>query len=261
MSHHPNTRHKTALVIRNIILALVASSAMAVALAGTGSAVAAPSEPSTELIYQISNMPAGSSLDVVYTGGVTSNSNGFAQSRHGGFRTVAFQRNYAVSVDAAASGGALYGNVSEWLGVSGPVITGVAVVPDGATVKLLNPDTDQTIDLPSGPFTIDATPTTSVERLNTSEESVRCQGKAASCKAMVAIGGEAQKRRVTVDLAHPSMSLASVSVDPPSDKAGFNLSDGRFSDDGQRYTLTVNTLEAEPSNTHLVLTFADPARR
>jgi hypothetical protein len=41
-------------------------------------------------------------------------------------------------VDAPASGGALYGNVSEEVGVSGSAITGVADVPAGATVKLVN---------------------------------------------------------------------------------------------------------------------------
>lgn len=65
-------------------------------------------------------------------------------------RTVAFQTNYSVSVDAAASVGALYGNVSEEVGVSGSAITGVADVPAGATVKLVNATSDQTIDLPSG---------------------------------------------------------------------------------------------------------------
>jgi len=230
---------------------------MAIVLAGTGSAVAAPATPPTVLVYQITNMPAGSSFEVVYTSGVTSNSSGFAQSRHGGFRSVAFQSYYSVSVDASASGGALYGNVSEHVGVSGPAITGTADVPAGATVTLLNATTDQTIDLPSGPFTIDTSQTTSAEQMNTGEESVRCQGNAASCRAVVAIGGEAQQRRVMVDLTHAALSLASARVDPRSDTTGFDLSDGHFTDDRQRYVVTVNTLETEPSGGHLVLTFAD----
>ena len=76
-------------------------------------------------------------------------------------------------MDAAASGGALYGNVSEEVGVSGSAITGVVDVPAGATVKLVNATSDQTIGLPSGPFTIDTGQTTSAEGLNTSDESVR----------------------------------------------------------------------------------------
>jgi hypothetical protein len=50
-------------------------------------------------------------------------------------------------VDAATTGGALHGNVSEEVGVSGSAITGVAEVARGATVKLVNATCDQTIDL------------------------------------------------------------------------------------------------------------------
>ena len=59
------------------------------------------------------------------------------------------------------------------MGVSGSAITGVLDLPGGATVKLVNATSDQTIDLPSGPFTIDTGQTTSAEGLNTSDESVR----------------------------------------------------------------------------------------
>lgn len=57
-------------------------------------------------------------------------------------------------------------------------------------------------------------------------------GELGSCKAVVGIGGDAHEPRVTVDLIHAELPLASVSPDPPSDKTGFELSDGRFSDDG-----------------------------
>ena len=63
--------------------------------------------------------------------------------------------------------------MSEEVGVSGSAITGVLDLPGGATVKLVNATSDQTIDLPSGPFTIDTSQTTSAEGLNTSEETVR----------------------------------------------------------------------------------------
>jgi hypothetical protein len=194
----------------------------------------------------------------------TSNANGFAQARHGGFRTVAFQRKYAVSVDAAASRAALYGNVPEEAGVSGSAITGTADVPAGATVKLVNVTSDQTSDLPSGPFTIDTRRTTLRGGSGHERGERPVPGNTVLGKATVGGGGEAQKRRVTVDLSHAALPLASARVDPPRDKNGFDLSDGRFTDDGQRYAVTVKTvktLEAKPSGAHLVLTFPDPERR
>jgi hypothetical protein len=234
---------------------LVAVAGLVLALSQIRAPSASATTPPTALNYQIANLPAGAAFEVDYTGGITSNTNGRAQASHGAFDAVAFVNNVGLRVSAAPRAGALYASVGEQVGVSGPQITGTALVPAGATVTLYNSFTGQTIDLPNGPFTMNTTPQLGAERLNSTDETVQCKGDAAACTAVVDVAGEAARRRVSVELSHPGLGLEAVRPEPASEKSGFQLSDGHLSTGRDRYVVDVATLRAEPAGARLRLTF------
>jgi hypothetical protein len=238
----------------NVLLVLIAVVA-AITITELVAPRAHAANHSPVLSYEITDLPAGTAFQVTYSGGVTSNTDGKALASHGGFAQVAFVSNFGLDAQAATKAGVLNGSVSEVVGVSGPKITGIASVPAGATVTLLNTQTNQTIDIPNGPFTIDTGQELAAKQMNTTDETVSCQGTAASCGAAVDITGPPTRRQVSIDLSQSGLGLESVRPTPASEKTGFNLTGGHLTENHQHYVVDIDTLQAEPTGVQLHLDF------
>jgi hypothetical protein len=110
------------------------------------------SAPEVRLAFTVNNLPAGGILIVHYSTSVLSSRGGTATSRAGGIGTVGFLANALVLAATGAS--ALDADVTDFLSVNAPEVTGTAKIPAGATVTVTNTATRQTISLAGGPFSI-----------------------------------------------------------------------------------------------------------
>jgi hypothetical protein len=115
-------------------------------------------------LYRVTGLPRGSTFKVTFSDGLLENAGGSADASSGSIGEVDFT---AIGLKVTSSdSGSLNAIVIEPLKSIFNTLTGDATVPSGASVKLTNLDTSQTIDLADGRFTIGAR-----SRLATSEKS------------------------------------------------------------------------------------------
>jgi hypothetical protein len=234
--------------------------AVVLAAAATLLAVGTPSAwgESSVLVaftYSVNDLPAGSSLSVLYNSGVVQSSGGVAQARSGAMSNVWLLSNALLL--SSPTGAASSVDVTQNLYVGSAPVTGVAMIPTGASVTLTNPLTHQTISLSTGPFSI----STGVGGLGAKPPAdgtrvVRCRGTARACEARISIAGGASNRKVIIRLTSRGLRFRSVTAIPRTPQLGYSLNDGHFRRSSSEYAVTLNAAQSNPRGSRLILTFA-----
>jgi hypothetical protein len=112
--------------------------------------------PSTKqmLSYSINGLAADHTITINYSSGVVSNNGGSATATSGSMNFVHFLRNLSLEVESAHNS-TLTATVKEELVTNEVDITGDAVVPSGASLKVFpNSGSNNAINLPNGHFSI-----------------------------------------------------------------------------------------------------------
>ncbi len=117
--------------------------------------VTAPGQLET-LEYDITGLPPGSTVHVVYQSGVDSGAGGDARAVAGGIGVIEFADN-AFQVSSTRST-PLDAELNDDLYVRGPEIKGTATIPAGVSVTVTSALTGRKIDLHAGPFTMPVGP-------------------------------------------------------------------------------------------------------
>jgi hypothetical protein len=238
---------------RSFAIAMAIGSLLVVGLTGTSAASAAtPHE--VGLTYSVSSMQKGSTLTILYEGGIVGNDGGSAQARGGALSFIHFLGGHSFELSASGSG-SLTADATEDVQAAGGTITGVADVPSGATVKLRDDVTNQLIDLPNGPFSINSGAGLSGMSSAHSSETRSCQGDAGTCTADVNIAGAAGSRTVTINLLQDDLVPESVKANGADAQTAFDLSDGHLAAHGSEYVVDVNTVRWLAPGSDLALSF------
>lgn len=113
--------------------------------------IGAPRQLAT-LEYDITGLPPGSTVHVLYRSGVDSGAGGDARAVAGGIGVIEFADNaFQVS---STRGTPLDAELNDDLYVEGPEIKGTATIPAGVSVTVTNALTGREMDLHAGPFTM-----------------------------------------------------------------------------------------------------------
>ena len=202
--------------------------------------------------FLVGGLKGDAQLFVLYTDG--QGLNGEAEVYTGtlvslGFNTNGFQLR-------AFGNDQLSGRFTQDIGVEGESLTGVATVPNGAFVRLRNLVTNETVILKGGSFSI---PTgaglVGARHREGGTRTIRCQGSATSCTAIVPLTGAASNRKLIVELTNTHLRLVSETAIPRSADGTYRLTNGHSSRGGSQYIVTLSAIKSNPKGSHLLLKF------
>lgn len=226
------------------------------ALAAGVAAASADSHSIIELRFKVTNMSPGTTLAVYYNGGVVALSADITRSYTGAVGSVSYFDGAILMSPSPTHPQPWSGDLEPFLVVDGASVTGVAHLPKGTSVTLTNVDTNQTIDVRDGPFSI---PTGLVQRAATPRagrtDAVRCRGTDRSCQARVSTAGDAPNRKTIIRLPARDLWLEAIKSFPRGAAGAAVLSDGHFARGRSEFVETLNTVQSEPRGSHLILTF------
>lgn len=202
--------------------------------------------------FLVGGLKGGAPLSVLYTDG--QGLNGQAEVYTGtlvslGFNTNGFQLR-------AFGNDELSGRFTQDIHIEGESLTGVATVPNGTFVRLRNLVTNETVILKGGSFSI---PTgaglVGARHREGGPRTIRCQGRATSCTAIVPLTGGASNRKLIIELTNTHLRLVSETAIPRSSDGTYLLTDGHSLRGGSQYIVTLNAIKSNPKGSHLVLKF------
>jgi hypothetical protein len=231
-------------------------------LVGGVSSASAQIEPSgqiEEFDFTLTNAPPQGLAGVVYSTGVIGTSGGTIDFQSGAAREVEFLDNAWQLLPKGTE--TVNAMVTDWRIVAGPTITGTAHVPAGASMSVTVGDTDQTVHLTNGKFSIP----TGIGALGAAPPAkvgkrvVKCRGGARSCRATISLAGGARDRRIVIRLTDTDFLLRSIKAPPRRKHAAYGLTDGHFIHGGSDYVVTLDAARSSPPGSHLTLTFARSA--
>jgi hypothetical protein len=223
-------------------------------LAGGAAAHAASSAQIELFDYTVKNAPP-QFIGVIYSTGVVGTSGGTINFSSGAAQEINFLDNAWTLVPRGPD--TLNFDVSDWRLVSSDTITGTAHVPAGATMTVTVGNTGKTYPLTNGKFSLP----TGVGGFGApppkrSQQVVKCQGGARSCRATIGLGGGARNRRLVIRLTDTDFLLRSVQGPPRRAHAAYGLTNGHFENGGSEYVVTLNAARSSRPGSHLTLTFA-----
>jgi hypothetical protein len=235
--------------------AMIAAGLSLLLVGGVGSAAAqaAPSGQIEEFDFTVTNAPP-QFVGVIYSTGVVGTSGGTIDFQSGAAQEINFLDNAWTVIPRGPA--TLNATVTDWRLVDGPTITGIAHVPAGASMTVTVGDTEKTIPLSNGKFSI----STGVGRFGAlppkrGERVVRCRGGARSCRATVSLAGGARNRRIAIRLSDTDFRLKSVKAPPRRAHAAYGLTGGHFAEGGSEYVVTLDAARSSPPGSHLTLIF------
>jgi hypothetical protein len=227
---------------------------------GSGAAQAAQGLPSGQLEefdFTVTHSPP-QFLGVIYSTGVDGTAGGTIDFQSGATQEINFLDNAWTLIPRGP--GTVNATVTDWRLVDGPTITGTAHVPAGASMTVTVGDTQQTVPLTNGKFSI----STGVGQFGAPPPKrgtrvVRCRGGARSCRATVSLAGGARNRRIVIRLSDTDFLLKSVKAPPRRAHAAYGLTGGHFAEGGSEYVVTLNAARSSPPKSHLTLIFGRSA--
>jgi hypothetical protein len=233
--------------------------AAAIVLLVGGVASSSAQTPSTgtlvEFDYTLTNVPPNTFPAVIYSTGVVGSLGGSISLESGAMKEVDFLSNaWSVLPTGTAT---LNATISDSRLVSGPIVTGTAHVPGGATLTVLVGGNEQPIRLTNGKFSVP----TGLGRLGSQPPSggkrvIACRGNAHTCHARINLAGGARNREIVIRLTNTDLSLQSVKASPRRERAAYSLTRGHFAHGGTEYIVTLNAARSSPRGSGLSLTFA-----
>ncbi len=208
-----------------------------------------------DLDYTISGLQPGNPVQIYYTGGVSNDYGGTVVVSSGKVLALGLLGN-AMFLQAG-SPGPLTATVTHFLAVGSAPITGTASIPAGASVVVVNAQTNkqytlvngQSFSIPTG-FGLGAKPPSGGTR------TVRCRGNARLCTAQVSIAGGASNRKLIIKLTDTNLRLTSVTAVPKRSSSAYLLSGGHYALGGSEYIVSLNAVRSNPKGAHLILKFA-----
>jgi hypothetical protein len=233
-------------MLRRVAISVLAASLASLGSVATGTAASSPIFRKLQL--NVSNLPAGQLLQMVYDDGVDHSDGGTAVVQSGTIQLVNLQANL---VSLMASEGPLTATVSSALWVDAKAVSGTATIPAGATVTASFGGAPVAVN--NGSFSI---PTgISGAKPPNGPLTVRCQTDGSACRAIVPLAGGASDRLLDVKLPGTTLRLGSISVAPRSSRGAYSLTRGHYRAGGREWLATLNAVRANPRGAHLTLTF------
>ena len=230
-------------------------------LAGGVDSASAQIEPSGQIEqfdFTLTNAPSHGFVGVIYSTGVIGTSGGTIDFQSGAAQEVNFLDNAWTVIPTGNE--MLNATVTDYRLVAGATITGTAHVPAGASMTVTVGDTDQTVKLTNGKFSIP----TGVGQLGAvppkgGKRVVKCRGTARSCRATISLAGGARDRKIVIRLTDTDLLLRSIKGPPKRAHAAYGLTEGHFTDGGSEYVVTLNAARSSAPGSHLTLTFGRSA--
>ncbi len=241
--------------LRRTMMVPLATVAMVPAV-GDASAVA-QTKQGAPFRFLVGGLKGGAQLSVVYDNGLgiyggqgevyTGTLESFAFNTNG-FQLMAFGNDQ------------LSGRFTQEIQVDGASLTGVATVPAGTFVRLRNLVTNDTVILKGGPFSIPAgAGLVGARPPEGGTRTIRCQGSATSCTAILPLAGGATNRKLIIELPDTNLQLVSEAAIPRSSGGTYLLTKGHFSRGGSEYVVTLNAIKSNPKGSHVALKFGASA--
>lgn len=235
-------------------LAVLATGLLLLVGVSSASAQIGPSGQIEQFNYTLTNAPPQGFDGVIYSTGVIGTSGGTVDFQSGAAKEVNFFDNAWTLIPTGND--PLNITVTDYRLVSAPTITGTAHVPAGASMTVNVGDTDQTIKLTNGKFSIP----TGVGGLGAKppkrgKQVVKCRGGARSCRATINLAGGARDRQIVIRLTGTDFLLKSIKGPPKRARAAYGLTDGHFRLGGSEYVVTLNAARSSRPGSRLTLTF------